>query len=81
MHILANVLFMTAIVAALAALGTAFYVVIFGWKYASPRDHQNADWMVVPWRRYKVHLIAYFGLIAVFLTTILLGFIVDRHAP
>jgi len=80
MHILSPLLAVIGLLAGVAAVGTVFYVVMYGYKYAHPRDHQNPDWMVVLLRLYKPHVIAYFVLLTVSVAALLLAEFVKKYA-
>jgi len=71
----------TGVSAGLAAFGTIFYIVIYGWRDANPRDHQNPDWLVVLLRLYHRQIITYFCLLAVCLVALLLAAFIEKHAP
>jgi hypothetical protein len=65
MQPLAGVLGFIGLAAAAAGLALHVYVVMYGYKYAHPKDHKNPDWMVVLLRLYKRQIIAFFVLYVV----------------
>jgi membrane-bound ClpP family serine protease len=80
MQTLAGVFGLLGLAAAVAGLVLHFYVVMYGYKYAHPKDHKNPDWMVVLLRLYKRQIIAFFVLYAVAATALTLATHLGKHS-
>jgi hypothetical protein len=80
MQTLVGMLALFGLAAAAAGLVLHFYVVMYGYKYAHPKDHKNPDWMVVLLRLYKRQIVGFFVLYAVALAAFVLATYLGKHS-